>query len=141
MFNGPIKNRKIIENPIFSCEASLSYHNKELVRRIYEEEIRNPSMDDFIELLKRNFQTISEGQDDKKIGNTTKITYKKYIKNYIRNASLNLQSTHSKVREMKYKQLETQKYMISPIFTNEEVSILHTLRPKKQSAKQISYRN
>ena len=40
-------------------------------------------MDDFIELLKRNFQTISEGQDDKKIGNTTKITYKKYIKNYI----------------------------------------------------------
>ena len=113
--------------------------SKELVRRIYEEQIRNPSKGDFIELIKSDFQTISEVQDDKKIANTTKNNYKKYIKNCIRNAAFkyltDLQSTHSKVRELKYQNLETQKYMITPIFTNEEVSMLHALRSKTTKCK------
>ena len=130
---------------IIKSRRLLYHHNilkrdsNELVRRIYEEQIRNPSKGDFIELIKSDFQTISEVQDDKKIANTTKNNYKKYIKNCIRNSAFkyltDLQSTHSKVRELKYQNLETQKYMITPIFTTEEVSMFHALRSKTTKCK------
>ena len=41
-----------------------------------------------------------------------------------------LQSKHSKIRDICYQKLETQAYMTSPIFNNEEVSLLHALRSR-----------
>ena len=34
------------------------------------------------------------------------------------------QQTHSKVKDVPYRKLETQKYMTSPLFTDEEVALL-----------------
>ena len=42
----------------------------------------------------------------------------------------NLQEKHSKVKDISYEKLETQQYMTSPIFKDDEVNILHALRAK-----------
>ena len=40
------------------------------------------------------------------------------------------QQTHSKVKDVPYRKLETQKYMTSPLFTDEEVALLFAMRSK-----------
>ena len=40
------------------------------------------------------------------------------------------QNKHSKIRAIQYKTLDTQAYMISPLFSNSEVSLLFALRSK-----------
>ena len=45
------------------------------------------------------------------------------------------QQEHSKVRDIEYETLETQSYMVSPIFTNQEVSLLHALRSRSTDCK------
>ena len=45
------------------------------------------------------------------------------------------QKTHSKVRGIKYKKLHTQEYLTSPLFTNEEVNLLHALRSRSVNVK------
>ena len=59
-------------------------------------------------------------QNDEKIQKINKNTYKQMIRKSIKNAALRYltkkQESHSKINMIKYSELETQKYMISPIF-------------------------
>ena len=50
------------------------------------------------------------------------------------------QSSHSKVREIIYNKLETQRYMTSPLFSNAEVSLLFSLRSKYLDCK-MNFKN
>ena len=51
--------------------------------------------------------------------------YKKYVKSKIKDAAMEylkqLQGKHTKINHIKYDELKTQEYMLSPIFSNEEV--------------------
>ena len=66
------------------------------------------------------------------------------IRKYIKNAAFKYltkkQESHSKINIIKYSKLETQKYMISPIFSNEEVNQLHALRAKTTNCK-MNFKN
>ena len=42
---------------------------------------------------------------------------------------------HSKIKEILYNKLETQEYMMSPLFNNEEVNTLHALRCRSVNVK------
>ena len=50
------------------------------------------------------------------------------------------QVSHSKVNTIKYTKQETQKYMVSPIFLNEEVNQLHALRSRTTNCK-MNFKN
>ena len=118
----------------------LKREDPELIKRIYTEQRNNPTTGDFVELISEDFKVINEVQDDAKIQNTNISVYKKHIKPCIRRAAFkylsNLQANHSKVKHIRYQKLEIQKYMVSPIFSNEEVQLLHALRSRSTDCKE-----
>ena len=58
----------------------LRRENNELVKRIYQEQVRNPTKGDYSELIKDDFKIINEVQDDVVIQNTNTNAYKTHIK-------------------------------------------------------------
>ena len=94
----------------------LKRDDKELVKKQYKAPVENPA-----------------------IANTSTNSYKKFIKKKIRLAAfkylLELKGSHSKVRSIEYKKLETQKYLTSPIFSNEDVEVLFALRSRALNCK------
>ena len=70
--------------------------------------------------------------DKNNIEAITNKAYKDHIKARIREAAFKhlttIQATHEKVRDISYEKLEIQAYMISPLFTREEVENLAALR-------------
>ena len=80
-----------------------------------------------IELLKNDFSIIEEELNETAIANTSTNSYKKFIKKKIRIAAFKYlveqKESHSKVRSIEYNKLETQRYLTSPIFSNEDVAL------------------
>jgi hypothetical protein len=103
-------------------QTILKREENELVKRIYNEQRKNPTVGDFVELVHEDFKMMNEVQDDAKIQNTNTGGYKKNVKASIRNAAFkyltDALAKHSKVSHIKYQKLEIQKYMVSPIFSN-----------------------
>ena len=108
--------------------------DSELTKRVYKEQRENPLKGDFYTLVKEDFQNIGEVLDESNIVNTSIEAYKSQIKRKTRIAAFNYlqkkQSTHSKVRDVKYNTLQVQKYITSPLFSDREVSLLFALRSK-----------
>ena len=65
---------------------------------------------------------------------TDRDTYKLQIKAKIKTAAFDYlkekQQQHSKIKHIRYDTLCVQNYMVSPIFPNEEVNLLHALRSR-----------
>ena len=78
------------------------------------------------------------------IENTSKERHKRYIKSKISISAFRYlkekQSKHLKVKDIIYQKLEMQNYMKSPLFTNEEVSLLFAIRSRAIDCK-INFRN
>ena len=95
----------------------LKRENQELIKRIYNEQINNPTKGDFVEMIKDDFKTFNIVQNDEEIRNSTTSTYKEHIKKCAKSAAFNYlirkQTKHTKINNIKYTQLETQQYMLS----------------------------
>ena len=93
----------------------LKREDNELIRRIYTEQLKNPTDGDFVKLIEDDFRLIKEVQNDVTIQNTNVSMYKTLIKTKIKSAAFQylseIQSTHSKVRVIVYQNLEIHKYM------------------------------
>ena len=104
---------------IIASRRLIYHHNilkreeKELIKRIYKEQKKNPSKGDFVELVKKDFKIANIVQNDEEIQNIKASIYKQYIKKCIRKAAFvyltTKQASHSKVSIIKYSQLGTQK--------------------------------
>ena len=109
-------------------QTILKRDNKELTKRIYKAQRDDPSPGDFTELLKADFEMIEEKLEEDVIEKATINSYKKFIKSKVRKAAfkylIKRKETHSKLNELEYSKLETQEYLTSSIFTNEDVSTL-----------------
>ena len=105
---------------------------EELTKRILRELEKNSCPGDFIELIKEDFQKIGKEYTEGFVTNTGQIEYKQTIKNLTRKKAfkdlVNVQLSHSKVMDIKYDSFKCQSYLSSGIFSNEEVSILASLR-------------
>ena len=73
--------------------------DSELRKKVYREQIRNPTQGDFVELIKEDFKAINEQQNDDMIQNTNTVLYKKHIKAKMRISALKyltgIQAKHS----------------------------------------------
>ena len=122
----------------------LKRENHELIKRIYKEQLNNPTKGDFVELIQDDFKALNIIQNDDRIKNIKTSTYKDHIKKCTKKAAFNYlvskQAKHTKVNTIKYTQLETQKYMLSSIFRNEEVNQLHALRSRTTNCK-MNFKN
>ena len=125
---------------IISCWRMTYLHtilvrsDSEITKRVFIAQKEAPTKGDFINLVKEDYEKIGETLDTERIANTTKETHKRNIKSKIRIAAFQYlkekQSNHSKVKDIVYKNLETQQYLKSPLFTNEEASLLFSLRSR-----------
>ena len=107
----------------------------ELTKRILLEQQKNPTKGDFIELVKEDLMKIGKELNENLeefIIQTKESVYKKIIKQLVRNATfeslVNIQQSHTKVKHIKYEQLKCEKYLTSGMFSNEEITILSSLR-------------
>ena len=111
----------------------LDKSNEEVVKKVYLAMKENPIKNDWYHLLKSDFEKINIVLNEEQILQTDVLTYKKNIKTFVWNAFSNelkeKQAKHIKVKHIDYGHRRTpQKYLLSPNFNNEMVSLLYNLR-------------
>ena len=127
--SGTIPIRFIISSRrLMYLRTIITKDDDELVRRIFNAQVDNPSPGDYVELIKNDFQKIEEPFEEKEVLNKSKHEYKKLIKMKIRKSALRylneLKNTHTKIKHIKYETLKCQEYLISPLFSNTDVNVL-----------------
>ena len=124
---------------IMYLQTLLKRQAKELTRKVYTAQKDNPVKGDFCELVKNDLELIGGTIDETQLENKDKYSIKNEIKHKIRAAALvylkDKQKDHSKIRNIEYHQLQTQGYMLSVLFSNEEVNMLHALRSRSTNVK------
>ena len=127
----------------------LCREDEELTKRIYREQEKNTTKGDFAELVKDNFKKYKIQYDEASIVSMKYEQYKDIIKKKVKETAFNelktKQESHSKVNKIVYNSLVKQPYLVSPIFTNEDVEVLvnlrsHTTRGIRTNFKQL-YKN
>ena len=117
----------------------------ELTKRVFEAQLQNSSDGDYVQLVKSDFEEMNIPFILDNIKTTGINTFKKLIKNKVKEAALKYlqqkQKTHTKVKHIEYNKLETQKYLRSPLFTNIETSLLYGLRTKTNRTFRANFSN
>ena len=106
----------------------LDRDEEELTKRVVMEQIENTLDGDFVDLVRKDCEKLQlKFETDCRLS-------KDDVKEKVRNAAFSylkaLQETHSKSKGVKYSHLETQNYLTSSLFDNEETKILFSLRTK-----------
>ena len=139
----------IMSRRLIYLQTLLCRDDEELTKRVLNEQEKNPTEGDFILMVKDDFEKIKVPYDRQFIESAGK-KYKEFIKQKVREYAYselkNLQESHSKVKEIEYKKLETQKYIKSAMLSNEEVYLLaalrsHTVRGIKMNSKSLYQSN
>ena len=135
---------------LISCRRMTYLHtiltrsDNEVTKRVLIAQKESPTKGDFFNLVQEDYNKIGEILDIQQIENTSKERHKRYIKSKISISAFRYlkekQSKHSKVKDIIYQKLEMQNYMKSPLFTNEEVSLLFAIRSRAIDCK-INFRN
>ena len=129
-------------------QTLLTRNDEELTKRILMEQRKNPTNGDFIELVKEDFIKIGKCFDENMenfIVKTPKKAFKRYIKNLVQVAAfqtlVGMQQKHTKVKQIKYESLKCQEYLTSGIFSNDEISILSSLRSNTLRTIKSNFKN
>ena len=118
---------------------------EELTKRVLLAQINDPTEGDFGELVKKDFQSIGVVFDLSYVESTGVEAFRNHVKNKIRKAAFeylkNVQKNHNKVKDIKYERMETQPYLKSPLFSNEETKLLFSLRTRTSEMFKGNFRN
>ena len=113
-------------------QTILKRADNEITKKIFKAQSKSPLKGDFYNLVKEDFRNIDEVMNEAAITETTVKAFKAHIKTKTRIAAFKYleakQSHHSKVKNIRYKALETQGYIKSHLFTDKDVSLLFALR-------------
>ena len=105
---------------------------------MFRAQLDNTCEGDYAQLVQGDFKEINMPFNLDDIKNTGVKPFKKMIKSKIKEAAFkylqNKLKTHTKVKQLRYSKLETQKYLTSPLFSNNEASLLFGLRTKTARA-------
>ena len=113
--------------------------NDEITKKIYECQKRNPIKGDWIELVKKDFETTGMEMNEVEIMNETRGRYKARLKKHMKSLMLRelktQQEQHKKISAICYNELKTQAYLKTNLLNNHEALLLFSLR--SQNAKQF----
>ena len=120
-------------------QTILKRSEDELSHQILLAQKDDPSPGDFVNLVAKDLQDMDINMSFKDVKEMRADTFKALTKKKTRHTAFkqlkSLQSKHSKIRSIKYDELRCQPYMTSPIFTNEEVNLLQSLRSRSIQCK------
>ena len=110
----------------------LKRDNEELIKRIYREQQTNPCPGDYAELVKDDFQKCNLDYNEDMVVNMKEDDYRSMVRKHLRKAAFveltTEQASHFKVNTIEYNRLEKQPYLVSPVFSDEDVGILSNMR-------------
>ena len=113
--------------------------NNELTKQVYEAQKLKTTKGDWVELVQKDFELIGEPFDEEKFTKMSKYQCKKFVKERTAKAAFNylenLKSTHSKIKQIRYKKLSPQSYILSDKLSNEDVIMLFGLRSRMTQVK------
>ena len=88
--------------------------------------------------MKKDFQDIYEPIDEETIRLQKKNTFKAHVKKKIREAAFtylkDIQTSHSKIKDIKYEKFEIQPYLSSFVLTTEMTKVLFNMRSEISNA-------
>ena len=120
-------------------QTILKLEEEELTRRVLTAQLEDPCNGDFAELVRKDCKDIGLQFDLSFVASTGVAEYRKIIKNKIRAAALKhlktVQQTHKQINRIVYEKLETQPYLKSHLFSNEENQVLFALRSRAELIK------
>ena len=121
---------------ILYLQTILKRNPTELTQKMYKAQATDPSKGDFCELVRKNMEILEIKLSNCEIEKMSKSKLKKIVKSKVKVAAFNYlikmkgNKETGKMNKIEYKKLETQKYMISPFFSQEEASLLIRLRTR-----------
>ena len=125
-------------------QTILKRDEEEITKRIFREQLKNPCPGDFIELIKDDFKLINKTYSENFIL-ASGPTYSTFVKKQIREAAfkhlVTFQKGHSKVMDIEYEKFATQNYLVSPTFSNTDVSLLAALRSHTLRGIRCNFKN
>ena len=129
----------ITSRRVIYLQSILKRPEDELVRRVYYAQKENPVNGDFVKLIQADFDLLGAKFTENEVISMSKEALKTEVKKMAYAAAFkyltNKQQQHSKVHGVKYKKLQTQAYILSPLFKNTEVNLLHALRSRMINVK------
>ena len=113
-------------------QTILKRAENQLTRRILLAQKADPSPGDFVNIVDSDLKKLNLNMDYKGIESMNKEFFKNMVKKKVKEAALKnlkeLQYANSKIRNIKYPELQCQPFSLSSIFTNEDVNLLYSLR-------------
>ena len=110
---------------------------EELVSKIYEAQQDSSVPGDFCNLIYEDMNDLDIHMSKDHIRSMGTKQYKELIKTKVISAAFKylskIQQTHSKVKDIRYRRLEIQPYLSSPLFSRKELSTLFRLRSRTVS--------
>jgi hypothetical protein len=110
----------------------LSRPSRELTKRIFEAQRRSPVKGDWYHLVQSDLNMVGLNPTDGEICSKSKSQFKNIVKLSIKSAAFSalkkLQSSHTKIRNIRYSKFEIQPYLQSSQLSEEEISMLFNMR-------------
>lgn len=117
----------------------LKRQENEMLLKVFKAQEENPLQGDFVTLVKDDFKLIDVPYDENRIKSMSKKQFKIFVKKKIREAAFKYlmfaKKDKSKIKDLKYRKLESQKYLSSKLFSNYEVELLSKLRSRNLDLK------
>ena len=115
----------------------LTRDSEELINKVYNAQKRKMGKNDWAETVNGDLKEVK--LDENSIMNLKKYQFKKIVKKKINEAAFhylsNIQSTHSKVKDISYSKLEIQTYFLESKFSTKEKQLLFKLRTRMTNVK------
>ena len=115
-------------------QTILKRSDDEITKKVFECQRNNPVKGDWSEMVKRDFSNIDMTMDEELIKSESKNQYKlrlkKHMKSYMLIELEKQQKEHTKISQICYNRLETQKYLKTHMLNNHEVLLLFSLRSR-----------
>ena len=121
---------------IMYLQTILKRDQTELTNKIYITQVENPTKGDFCKIAENFIEQIELSLTNDAIMNMSKNKLKKTVKIKVKEAALKYlnklkgDKETGKMAKLKYTKLETMKYMINPMFSQEDASLLMRLRTR-----------
>ena len=123
----------------------LSRSNEELIRKVFEAQKRKTVKNDWVNIIKRDCADVKITFSESQIMSLKKYKFKAIVKERIQNSAfdylIGIKENQSKLKEIKYKKFETQKYLMSNELSNEEKFILFRIRTRTIDDIKTNFRN
>lgn len=117
---------------IMYLRTILRREDEELVKRVYREQEENTTPGDFVEMVKADLVRYNISYDENMIKTSKDDDFKSMVRKHVKETAFKelkmKQESHSKVKVIKYETFEKQSYLVSPMFSDEDVGVLSNLR-------------